>query len=295
MTFWLDALGAEVRFRDAGGWRTRSIEAGDGPPVIMMGGLTGHAEGFIRNVLPLAGRGLRVYAIDCLGHGLTARPVDVTYHTPVFVDHLLRFLDALDAPRAHLVGQSLGGWVALWAALNHPDRVDRIVSVTGAGLLLDDAKSRKESQRVHQRVGEVTRQATQTPTLETVRTRLEWLMHDPASVTDELVQTRYRYYTLPGTGEATAKLVAEQPGEDNRKYLLGEAELRQIQHETLVLWTDHNPTTPAEVGRRASEILPNGSFALISDAGHWPMFEQPAEFNRIVGDFLVSGPVRSAD
>nr|MDT0661869.1 alpha/beta fold hydrolase [Micromonospora sp. DSM 115978] len=287
MTLWLDALGAEVRFRDAGGWRTRSIEAGDGEPVIMMGGLTGHAEGFIRNVLPLAERGLRVYAIDCLGHGLTARPTDVTYHTPVFVDHLLRFLDAIGATRAHLVGQSLGGWVAMWAALHHPDRVGRVVSVTGAGLLLDDEESRRESERVHQRVGDVTRRAAQAPTLDSVRTRLEWLMHDPSTVTDELVQTRYRYYTLPGSEEAMAKLIAEQPGEENRRYLLRESDLRQIPHETLVVWSEHNPTTPATVGERASKLLPAGSFALIEAAGHWPMFEQPAAFNRIVGDFLA--------
>jgi hypothetical protein len=84
MTIWTDTLGAEIRFRQAGAWRTRSIEAGDGPAVIMMGGLTGHAEAFSRNVLPLAARGLRVHAIDCLGHGLTDRPIDVVYHAPVF-------------------------------------------------------------------------------------------------------------------------------------------------------------------------------------------------------------------
>jgi pimeloyl-ACP methyl ester carboxylesterase len=83
------------------------------------------------------------------------------------------------------------------------------------------------------------------------------------------------------------KLVAEAPGEANRPYLLTEDDLRALPHETLVLWSDKNPTTPAEVGRRASELLPNGSFAMIDDAGHWPMFEQPHEFNAIVGAFLT--------
>ncbi|MFG1615820.1 alpha/beta fold hydrolase [Nonomuraea wenchangensis] len=286
-TFWTEALGAEIRFRDAGGWRTRSIEAGEGEPVVMMGGLTGHAEGFVRNVLPLAGRGLRVYAIDAVGHGLSARPTDVTYHAPLFTEHLLRFLDAIGADRAHLVGQSLGGWTALRTALKHPDRVGRVVSVTGAGLLLDGQGRKDESERVHAQVKAVTAKAAAAPTRESVRARLEWLMRDPATVTDELVECRYRYYTLPGAERAQAKLVAEQPGEENRKHMLTEADLASITHPTLVLWTDHNPTTPAEVGRRASEILPNGSYDLITDAGHWPMFEQPEQFNRIVGDFLT--------
>lgn len=288
MTFWIDALGAEVRFHNAGGWRTRSLQAGsDGDVVVCIGGLSGHAEGFIRNVVPLAHRGLRVHAIDAIGHGWTDKPEDVTYHAPVFTDHLLRFLDALGAERAHVVGQSLGGWIALWTALHHPDRIGRIVHVTGAGILLDDPERQRESATVHSRVKDVTRRAVDEPTLDSVRARLEWLMADPASVPDELVETRYRIFTLPDSRRVMPKVVAEQPSEQNRANMLTETDLSQIDHEVLILWTDKNPTTPAEVGRRASEILPRGRFELITGAGHWPMFEQPDEFNRIVGDFLV--------
>ncbi|MGP4022551.1 alpha/beta fold hydrolase [Actinomadura sp. 3N407] len=287
MSFWTDSLGAEVRFRDAAGWRTRSIEAGDGDAVILMGGLTGHAEAFLRNIVPLSERGLRVFAIDALGHGLSARPTDVTYHAPVFTEHLLGFLDAIGAKRAHLVGQSLGGWTALFTALKHPDRVGKVISVTGAGLLLSDEKSLDESKRVHAQVKTVTAKAATAPTRESVRARLEWLMADPATVTDELVECRYRYYTLPGAEEALAKLVAEQPGEANRAHMLDEADLARIGNETLIVWTDHNPTTPAEVGRRAAQIMPHAHFDMITGAGHWPMFEQPGQFNRIVGDFLA--------
>ncbi|SOD99405.1 alpha/beta fold hydrolase [Blastococcus haudaquaticus] len=288
MTFWTDTLGAELRFHDAGGWRTRSLEAGDsGDHVICIGGLTGHVEGFVRNVVPLAERGLRVHAIDTLGHGWTAKPEDVTYHAPVFTEHLLRFMDAIGAERAHIVGQSLGGWIGLYTALKHPDRIGRIAHVTGAGILLDDEARKEESQAVHAKVQDVTRKAVEAPTRESVRTRLEWLMADPASVTDELVEARYRIYTLPDSRRVMPKLVAEQPSPENRAYLLTEADLAAIPHETLVLWSDKNPTTPAEVGRRASEILPNGHFELITGAGHWLMFEQPEEFNRIVGDFLT--------
>ncbi|CAO5165477.1 2-hydroxy-6-oxonona-2,4-dienedioate hydrolase [Frankia sp. AiPs1] len=287
MTFWTDALGAEIRFRDAAGWRTRSIEAGAGEPVILMGGLTGHAEAFLRNLGPLADRGLRVYAIDALGHGLTARPEDVTYHAPIFTEHLIGFLDAIGADRAHLVGQSLGGWTAFYTALHHPDRVARLVSVTGAGVLLSTADRAAESEQVHARVQAVTAKATATPTRESVRARLEWLMADPASVTDELVECRYRYYTLPGSEKAQAKLVAEQPSTENRAHMFDEAALARIENQALIVWTDNNPTTPPEVGRRASEIMPNARFDMITGAGHWPMYEQPEQFNRIVGDFLT--------
>ncbi|WP_216915644.1 alpha/beta fold hydrolase [Nocardia noduli] len=290
MSFWTSTLGAQVRYHHAGPWRTRALEAGDiGEHVVMIGGLTGHIEGFAHNVVPLAERGLRVHAIDTIGHGFTDKPLDVTYHAPLFTDHLLRFLDALGIEKAHMVGQSLGGWIALHTARTHPDRIGKIVFATGAGILLDDDAAKKESADVHSRVQSVTKKAIDAPTRDSVRTRLEWLMADPNTVTEELIDARYRIYTLPDSRAAMPKLVAEQPSEENRAYLLTEDRLSQLPHEVLVLWTDKNPTTQASVGRRASELLPNGSFTMISDAGHWPMFEQPERFNTIVGDFLT-GP-----
>jgi pimeloyl-ACP methyl ester carboxylesterase len=257
MSLWTDSLGAEVRFHQAGPWRTRALEAGTGDEhVVLIGGITGHIEGWTRNVVPLSEYGLNVHAIDAIGHGYTDKPVDAMYTAPLFVEHLIAFLDARGIERAHLVGQSLGGWIALYAAKTHPDRVGKLVHVTGAGVLLDDEARAQESKDVGDRVASVTQRALAAPTLASVRERLEWLMYDPATVTDELVESRYRIYTLPDSVAAMPKLVAEAPGAANRPYMLTENDLRALDHKTLVLWTDHNPTTPPEVGRRAAELLP---------------------------------------
>jgi pimeloyl-ACP methyl ester carboxylesterase len=292
MSLWTDTLGAEVRYHQAGPWRTRALEAGSGEEhVILIGGITGHVEGWARNVVALAERGLNVHAIDAVGHGYTDKPTDRPYTAPLFAEHLIAFMDALGIKRAHLVGQSLGGWIALYTAKTHPDRVGKLVHVTGAGILLDDEARAQESKDVGERVSAVTQKALAAPTLASVRERLEWLMLDPATVTDELVETRHRIYTLPDSIQAMPRLVAEAPGEANRPYMLTEADLAALDHETLILWSDHNPTTPPEVGRRAAEIMPHASFEMVTDAGHWPMFEQPEQFNRIVGAFLTEGPV----
>jgi 2-hydroxy-6-oxonona-2,4-dienedioate hydrolase/2-hydroxy-6-oxo-6-(2'-carboxyphenyl)-hexa-2,4-dienoate hydrolase len=288
MTFWTETLGASVTFTDAGGWRTRALEAGDtGDHLIMIGGLSGHVEGFVKNVLPLAARGLQVHVIDALGHGYTAKPTDVTYHAPVFTEHLLRFMDARGIDQAHLVGQSLGGWIGLYTAKTHPDRMAKLVWATGAGVLLADEASQEVNVKVHQTVQERTAKAVGEPTYENVKARLEWLMADPATVTEELVQTRLAIYTLPDSRVAMPKLVQEQAGPENRQYLLTEEDLAALPHETLVIWTDKNPTSPVELGRRTAELLPHGSFTLIENSGHWPMFEQAEEFNQVVGDFLL--------
>jgi 2-hydroxy-6-oxonona-2,4-dienedioate hydrolase len=137
-TFWLEMLGAEVRYYAAAGVRTRSLEAGSGPPLVLLHGTGGHAESWIRNVVPL-GAHFRVYAIDMVGHGLSAKP-PLDYTPRDYAAHLVAFLDAAGIARAHVTGESLGGWVALWLALDHPQRVDRLILNTAAGLKLTDAR-----------------------------------------------------------------------------------------------------------------------------------------------------------
>jgi pimeloyl-ACP methyl ester carboxylesterase len=288
MTFWTEALGASVRYYDAGGVRTRVIEAGDpaGPPVMMMHGLSGHAESFVRNVVPLSRAGYRVVAVDAIGHGFSDKPGDVTYHSPLFERHLLDLLDAIGAERAHLIGQSLGAWTAWRVALSHPQRVRSLISATGAGMLLDDEASRRESEEIHKRVGAVTARALEEPTRERVRARLEWLMASPDRVTDELVETRFTIFNLPDSRRVMAKMSAEQTSPENRANLIGEAELASTTVPVMLVWTDRNPTVPASTARRAAGIVPGARFELIEDAGHWPQFEQPDAFHRVALDFL---------
>lgn len=286
MTLWTDALGCEIKYYDAGGWRTRVIESGTGVPVVMMHGLSGHAEGFIRNVRPVGAAGFRAISMDAIGHGFSAKPTDVSYHSPLFVEHLKRLLDTIGAEKAHLVGQSLGGWTALNFAQRYPSRVASLVSITGAGFLLNDEASRKESEEIHKRVQAVTQKASEEPTRAKVRERLEWLMLDKSIVTDELVETRYTAFMLPDSRAAMGKLVAEQAGPENRRHLLTEEQLAEVQIPTKIIWSDRNPTTPYTVAKRVAEIMPNASFELVEGAGHWPQFEQAAAVNRILIDFL---------
>jgi 2-hydroxy-6-oxonona-2,4-dienedioate hydrolase len=119
--------GAQLRYVDAGGIRTRVLEAGapDNPPLIMVHGTGGHLEAYTRNLAALA-RDFRVVLYDMVGHGFTDKP-DRPYTTDVLSDHLLALMDALQIDRAHLSGESLGGWVAAWTAAHHPERLRRLV------------------------------------------------------------------------------------------------------------------------------------------------------------------------
>ncbi len=129
---WEELLGAEVRFYDAAGVRTRSIQAGSGEALIMLHGIGGHAEAFARNVVPL-GHHFDARAIDYYGHGLTGIG-SMPFDKDGYVKHLLDYMDAAGIKKAHLIGESLGGWIAAWTAIDHPDRVGKVIYTVGAML-----------------------------------------------------------------------------------------------------------------------------------------------------------------
>ena len=124
MTIWLDLLGAQTRYL-GNEFSTRVIESGDGPALVLVHGVGGHAEAYAKNVRRLGER-YRAMAIDLVWHGLSSKP-PFADPLPTYARQVIDLLDAEGYERAHIEGESLGGWVALWLALHHPDRVDKIV------------------------------------------------------------------------------------------------------------------------------------------------------------------------
>ncbi len=114
-----------------------------------------------------------------------------------------------------------------------------------------------------------------------MRKRLEFLMARPERVTDELVATRRRVYLTDGMVDATRRILCLQDPETRQRNILPDDEWRRIDVPTLVLWTDQDPTAPADVGRRIAGCIAGSQFELMTDCGHWPQWEKPDEFNRI--------------
>jgi 2-hydroxy-6-oxonona-2,4-dienedioate hydrolase len=285
---WVDLLGAEVRFYDAGGIRTRCIEAGSGPAVVFLHGVGGHAEAFARNVVPLSDQ-FRVISLDYLGFGLTDPP-QFPPDRDAYVAHLLAFLDAAGVERAHLVGESLGGWVAMWTAVLHPERVGKLVSVCGARLgVEEDEDSRLHMQRGLADLRRLTAEFVAAPSREAVRKRMEWLFFDPAAdLSDELVDIRWAMYRRSQATKvlADANTRLSGAGAVDTAPLTPEV-LAGISQETLFLWTSHNPTTTARTAKAAAELVPRSRFELMQNCAHWPQWEDADTFNETLRDFLT--------
>jgi 2-hydroxy-6-oxonona-2,4-dienedioate hydrolase len=290
MSLWLEHMrGGRIAYHRAASLATRSLEAGDdGPHVVMLHGTWGHAEAYIRNVVPLGDRGYRVHAIDMIGHGLTDRPTDCDYRIGDYTDHVVAFLDAIGADQAHLVGESLGGWVAVRLALDAPERVSSVVNVVGGGLRPIPATP--EELRGWAGLEERSREILDHSTFENWRKRMQWLVHNPEMMTDELVEVRAAINATPEALAASAKVyeaVAKMLREDLPGAISAD-EIASIRVPVFYLWTDDNPTTPASVAAAAHALTKVSKLHVMSNCGHWPQFESADEFNDLVSEYLAT-------
>lgn len=265
-----------THYLDVGPWRTRVLEAGEGEPLVLMHGSGGHLEAYMHNLAALAAH-FRVIAYDFPGHGYSTMAT-ADLELPTYVEHLLGLMDLLGLEKAHLDGESLGGWVALKFASCYPDRVDRIVLNTPGGTMANP--------EVMEQIRLLSQGAADDPTADRIRTRLEWLMADRASVTDELVELRRLVYAQPGFARSMQHILCLQNPEIRRRNLITDEELSAVTCPTLVLWTSDDPSGPAQAGRDMAEKIRGADFAFIANAGHWPQWEQTEQFDKLMLDFL---------
>lgn len=278
MSFWTHLVQTAYThgYRYAGGVQTRYVEAGDGPPLVLLHGTGGHLEAYLANVGPLSRR-FRTIAFDMVGHGYTDKP-DHDYEIRHYVQHLLDVLDAFGIERANISGESLGGWVAAQFAIDHPERVAKIALNTAGGLTADPI--------VMTRLKSLSLAAVENLSRETVRARLEWLMADPKSVTEELVDSRYGIYAQPAFLRTMNHIMCLQDMDIRRRNMLDQEKLRAISAPTLVVWTSHDPTGAVEVGEQFVKLIPSSRLVVLEGCGHWPQYEAATEFNRLLIDFF---------
>jgi pimeloyl-ACP methyl ester carboxylesterase len=289
----VDLLGAETRFYDTGRYRTRCIEVvNDKPPLFLLHGGGGHAETWSRNLLSLS-RVCRPIAIDFIWHGMSSRPAysnsgpkKPDHWLAQFTDQVLDLMDYLGFESASVEGESLGGWIALDMAINHPGRTDKVILNTAWGIALDPTHV-VEGQSDLDALRETSLNALQNPSTELLRKRLEWLM-PLGGVTDELVSLRQALWSIPETRDALTEYYHRLFAPDIAEYYFNEEQISTISSSTLVLWTDRNPIHGEDAADRLQILIPGSSKHIMRGCAHWPQWERPEEHDSVVSDFLVS-------
>jgi 2-hydroxy-6-oxonona-2,4-dienedioate hydrolase len=282
-TIWTELLGTDFRVGtvDAGGVPTRSLQAGSGDPVIFLHGTSGHLEAFARNVGAHASQ-YAVHAIDMLGHGYTGKP-DFPYEIPRYRDHLLAYMDAVGIGAAHVVGESLGGWVGARTAIDAPDRVASLQLLCAGGTVANP--------EVMERIRSSTKEAVLTDDVELTRTRLRLLLADPENVTEELVATRHTIYHRPDFVANIDNLLSLQNMEVRLRNILRPEHLADVTAPTLVVWGRNNPFGEVPEATAMHEAIAGSELVLFDDCGHWPQHEQAERYNALSLEFLAKHPV----
>jgi pimeloyl-ACP methyl ester carboxylesterase len=286
--------GASVRSRhvevDAGN-RVHLLEAGAGPPVVLLHG-TGNPAGFLLPLLQHL-QGVRAIAPDRPGVGLS-NPIDLpaARYRETAVAWLDRLLDNLELDATTLLGHSGGGVWALWYALAHPDRVKklvllgvptlpktrcplpiRLVGTPGLGPLLSRLAppSPKSVLRLASAVGEK-------DTIARYPDLVDLLVaagRDP--ITDRAAKAEFRALISPFA------LLA--PSGFRRRSRLRPDELRQLAMPTLVLWGERDPVGSIPVARAVTELIPDARLEVLP-TGHGPWLGQPTRTAATVTDFM---------
>ena len=232
-------------------------------------GASGYSN-FKLNAPVLAQAGYRVLVPDLPGFGYSAKPTDIDYTTDFFVRHLIGLLDALGIEQCALVGNSLGGAVCIRAALDHPQRVEKLVLMAPGGI--EELETYMAMPAMARMIANFTSGALDR---EGLRNILETLVFDPAVVTDALVDERHA-------------IAQTQPPEVLGRMRIPnmEAELHLITCPVLAFWGMDDEMLPAGGGRKILKACRPSRLIEVADCGHWVMVEHARMFNATCLDFL---------
>jgi 2-hydroxymuconate-semialdehyde hydrolase len=261
-----------------GDFQTNVHDVGSGVPVVFIHGsgpgVTAWANW--RLVIPELSKSFRVVAPDMVGFGYTDRPVGVAYGKDAWVKQTVDLLDALNIEKAHFVGNSFGGAIALALALKHPTRVRKIVLMGAAGLewpVTDGLAAVWGYQ----------------PSIEAMRKLLDIFAYDRTLVTDELAKLRYEASIRPGFQESFSALFPKPYQRWLDALASDEDLLAKLPNETLIFHGREDEVVPLESSIRLHKLIPRSQLHVFGQCGHWTQIERTADFIRMVHDFIQSG------
>jgi pimeloyl-ACP methyl ester carboxylesterase len=282
---WFDGLQRQpVHTVTVKGTRIAYLDIGDGPPVILVHGFGGSMWQWEYQQASLAPRH-RVITLDLPGSGLSDKP-DLAYTPDEMVAFVLGVMDALEIQKAAFVGNSMGAGLAIGMAVAHPERVDRVVLISGL------PKGVREKL-----TGPLIRRAVETSAPVWLLRFGNWLagrwvtenvlkeiVHDHSRLTPAVIERSVRNRARPGLIRAAMAAARNLPlWEQGFALRIGE-----ISRPTLVIWGTEDKVFPPEVGHELKNTIKGASIALVPKAGHIPQWEQPEAVNALLVAFLKS-------
>ncbi len=236
------------------------IEEGEGEPLVLLHGLFGALSNF-KDLIEHFRKGYKVIVPM-----LPLFDLDI-FHTSVggLAKYVHKFIETRNLDNIHLLGNSLGGHVALVHVLKHPERIKSLI-LTGSSGLFENGMGDSYPKR-----GDY----------EYIRKKTEITFYDPKTASKELVD---EVFEITNNRIKVIKIIALAKSAIRNN--LGE-ELNQIKQPTLLIWGNNDTITPPFVAKEFQKLIPNSELHFIDKCGHAPMMEVPQEFNTLLDQFLT--------
>ncbi|MCY4674297.1 MAG: alpha/beta hydrolase [Bacteroidetes bacterium] len=249
------------KFQNAGGFKFVDLNnASQRPPVLFLHGLLGNPEGWFDAAAALATRKCRAIVpylpIDHMPRGQA--------NVGGLVNYVREFTDFLDIDSMVLVGNSLGGQIALRYSIDYPEHIAALILSGSSGIYETEigTKTFRRQDRVF------------------IRAKAEKSFYDPAMVTDELID---RIHELATDRFRALRIVWVARSSVNDLVI---DDLGEIKAPTLLIWGAEDQITPPDVAHTFDRMMPSTQLHFIEKCGHAPMMEHPDTFNEIMIDFL---------
>ncbi len=291
-TIAVEYLGATNEIIEGKRWHHRVIHKGDGPPLLMYHGIGGHAETYARTLPAIAAAGYHVYAVDALFHGYSSKDgfpfEDRTKMIEIQAQGVVDLIEALGYDKVHYEGESMGAAIGFEFGLNYPEYANKVI-LNGFGSVKLDKTFPPSKGSSMADLFPLSVAAVTDPSYDKIAKRLHWLVHPehPDRITDEMVRVRQRLYQDPEINASMRNVFnVDGGGTPNFEPKYTEADCRERwKPEALVLWGEFNPGQGPDYGAYASELI-NAKFYEFKDAGHWPQWEMPDEYARVIIEYL---------
>jgi pimeloyl-ACP methyl ester carboxylesterase len=269
LRFHLWRQGVKSEYVEAGGYRLHYFEAwpagGGGKPLVLVHGLGARGEDWAAMIPALAARGFHVYVPDLLGYGRSPKP-DVSYSISLQEQTVAQFMQAVHVPSADVGGWSMGGWVVMKLALDHPEMVDRLIVYDSAGVYFP-AAFEPDLFTPHDAAG--------------VRKLISMLTPNPRNVPDFAAEAMVRKLQRNAwvVNRSTASMI-------NGRDLL-DFRLHNISQPMLIVWGAKDVLIPLASGETIHRSVPQSVLDIVEGCGHLapaecakPVVEGTVEFLR---------------
>jgi len=260
----------------AAGIDTNYHDHGSGFPVLFIHGSGPGVSAWAnwRLVIPELAKRHRVIAPDMVGFGFTERPEGVKYDVETWVAQVIGLLDMLGLPKAHIVGNSFGGAIALALAIRHPERVERLVLMGSVGVPFPIIPG-LDAVWGYQ------------PSLENMRKLLDIFAYSRELVNDELAELRYNASIRPGFQESFSAMFPAPRQRWVDAMSSREADIRALPHETLIIHGRDDKVIPLSNSLTLLEWIDRSQLHVFSRCGHWVQIEHAERFARLLTDFFA--------